>query len=136
MKKAFNIQEVSPPDMGYFALLLEKDAIQNLLGVAIDVREVITEYGQDLTNIINKLKSGQETADDVLFVPDLWHVALGRARCFTQQDGHKLWETAVLGIELGTNTFLHRRDHVKARNHPGSIFYNDTKNIPAWVKEL
>ena len=113
---------VTVPDLGYISLIIGES--ENGFGMPIDNSNVIQEYQADLTVLVEALnKTGRPPKDFELFVPNFWHVAYGRAKDLTEEDGALLWASTVFGTRI-VEQFFGGGPVTAAFRHnlPGSLY--------------
>lgn len=94
-----NHHQLSKLDLGYISLFLDNDEVVNGLGESKRVSEVIANFGRDVqeycTYVNSEFPPGYQ-----LYVPDFWHIAFGRAKCLTQEDGQLLWDVSSFLVDV------------------------------------
>ena len=75
----------------------------NGLGQSADLSVVIGAYRDQLVTLMESLRQNRPVPEDFrLFLPDLWHVTLGRSRrpWMTDIEATAIWQTVQLGHRL------------------------------------
>ncbi len=114
------MDDIKCPDLTRFALIAEN--CSNLSGDEFDTAKIINIYSKSLETVVNCINGKKPLPTGFrFFVPDFWHVALGRAQMMPRQDGQELWDAAVFGYNLG-NEFFKDKTQLVFMSNDGVIF--------------
>lgn len=97
----------------------------NGMNETVPIHTVISEYQADLESVVTALRANDPLPADLrLFVPDLWHVAKGRAADLPKEEAGRLYQAQVYGHTLGRLYMeIDYSDPIPLKNqYPGSIF--------------
>ena len=94
-----NHHQLSKLDLGYISLFLDNDEIIDGFGESKHVSDVIAKFAKDVSGYCEYAQS-KFPNDYQLYVPDFWHIAFGRAKCLTQEDGQMLWDVASFLLDV------------------------------------
>lgn len=88
-----NHHQLAKLGLGYISLLLDEDEVVDGSGESKHVSTLIAKFAEDVSEYCEYAKS-QFPAGYQLYIPDFWHIAFGRAKCLTNEDGQLLWDAA------------------------------------------
>jgi hypothetical protein len=92
---------MEPLDLTGFLLMLKPFCAQNGLGEPVHYHRAMEVYQERFNVLLDHFQNGTELPSGfTLFIPDLWHIAKGRATSFPKEDGEELWQCTVKGHTL------------------------------------
>lgn len=107
MSCEYSVKELSllsAPIVTDIVPLLPTGGIKNGNGMKINPRKVVADFDEAFKTVLLAYK-GNETLPDTFFVPDLWHIAKGDAKCVSDAHGKTLWDYCVMGDRLGRTLY-------------------------------
>lgn len=96
----YPFEQLSKLDLAYIAVLLDNNEVVNGLGKSIRVCDVITAWDAALKAFCSHVIDESFPDEYSLYVPDFWHIAYGRAKCLTKEQGDSLWLSACTVHDL------------------------------------
>lgn len=133
------IADLEKPDLTFIKLLLPPEGFQTqgVKGVVdplpINMLKVVEDFDTALGEMIEAVKLGTPLPA-TFFVPDLWHVAKGRAKLLPPEEGDTLWRCCHMGLLLGNTFYNARQAFSSSYNHPGSM-YTEPLDEPRFIEE-
>lgn len=96
-----DVTALEAPNLSRLAAMAED--VYNGRGDEINTGKIIALYEKALRTVVDFVQGRTPSLPKGFrfFVPDLWHVAKGRARMFDDVDGDCLWDACVQGTLLG-----------------------------------
>lgn len=94
-----NHHQLSKLDLGYISLFLDNDEVVNGLGESKRISEVIANFARDVKEYCEFVNS-EFPPGYKLYIPDFWHIAFGRAKCLTKEDGQLLWDVSSYLVDV------------------------------------
>jgi hypothetical protein len=114
------------PDIGHLSLFLDNSTIRNGLGENVRVADTVAAWSVDYLQFRGYLGYGMGFPDNYsLFVPDLWHITYGDAKCLPEKEAEELWYSTVW-VRNHAKPFIESTEMV-LKPHPGTRLY--FKNI-------
>jgi hypothetical protein len=102
MPVEYDIAEYEVPDLELIATCLRGDEVVNGHGDHVDVVRNIQEFTTAFRVLVEHIKQrGKPPEGYVLFCPDFWHVAFGRAKCMPKEEGTILWDAMCVARDIG-----------------------------------
>ena len=111
--------DLSVPNFAWLGVMFEPGSVVDLAGREVGFATVLVDFQRDLEAVISAIQSGSEPPP--LFVPDLWHVAKGRAKSYPPEEGDFLWNVCLFGNRIGRQ-FYGREVHHVSHNQCGHLF--------------
>lgn len=94
-----NHHQLSKLDLGYISLFLDNDEVVNGVGESKRVCEVVANFSRDV-QLYCKYVNSEFPSGYQLYIPDFWHIAFGRAKCLTKEDGQLLWDVSSFLVDV------------------------------------
>lgn len=116
-------------DLTTVKLNLPTRGVQDGHGRPVNPKQVIEEFDRALRNVFTRAKQGKPLPAEFV-VPDLWHMAKGRAKVVSGVNSDRLWDAHCIAVRLG-RTFYGREAVESREHHPGSVFYEPLAE-PKW----
>jgi hypothetical protein len=111
-------------DLRYLTLLVNNTDTVNGLGQSVLLRATLENWIEAYEEFYRHFIAGEFPPNYKIFVPDLWHVTFGDAKCFTSQDAKLLWES-VAQVQKYSVPFIQETELI-LRPHPGSVLHLNT----------
>jgi SMI1 / KNR4 family (SUKH-1) len=120
-----DLDAIEVPDIELTWLHIPRDQVVDARGQAIDYFSLISTFLEEFRVVLRHLKTGKPFPEDfVWFIPDLWHVCFGGAKCFSPTDALDLWDAAVLAKRVAVQFMTWGDREILDRVHrgPGNVF--------------
>lgn len=94
-----------PVDLTMYALAAPPGVVCNGGGVDINIGNVIQLFSNKCQELAMFLTMGKVSPKFRMWVPDLWHVTKGSAKCFAPGDAEIIWQEQVKALEVCRKVF-------------------------------
>lgn len=108
------------PDLTAVYLALP-EGFTNGLGEEVSAAEVVRDLLVNTQTLLD-LYHIKKRLPVQLFVPDLWHIAKGRALSLPKEEGDQLWEFGILCNRIATTLYGEKEYAAFEHRYPGSVY--------------